>query len=176
MVWNAPKTWANGELVTANDLNTHLRDNLAYLKSALVYDSVDADNDYTANNTASFADVDAANLSLTVTTRGKLAVVGFEAAVRRTNEAQAVALDISVDGARLGTADLGLAVVGVQSSRDATVPTPVQAQHWLTDLPAGPHTFRLMWRQRNGTTINGHIDSSLADGMPTRLWLLEFDI
>ena len=176
MTWNTPKTWADGELVTAANMNTHLRDNLAYLKTAITFDSVESDADYDADNIAAFADVDTANLSLTVTTRGKLALVGFEAAVRRTSATQAVSLDVSVDGSRLGTADLGLAYLGTNSTRDAVLPTPLRAQHWLTDLTAGTHTFRLMWRQHNSTAIDGYIDSSLSDGLPTRLWLLEFDI
>lgn len=32
MAWTAPKTWSVGELVTAANLNIHLRDNLKYLK------------------------------------------------------------------------------------------------------------------------------------------------
>lgn len=37
MGWTAPKTWVANELVTAALLNTHLRDNLAYLKDAPVF-------------------------------------------------------------------------------------------------------------------------------------------
>jgi len=35
MAWTAPRTWAVGEVVTAALMNTHVRDNLLYLKSAL---------------------------------------------------------------------------------------------------------------------------------------------
>lgn len=31
-LWTTPKTWNTGEPLTAADLNTHLRDNLEYLK------------------------------------------------------------------------------------------------------------------------------------------------
>lgn len=34
MAWTTPKTWASGEIVSAANLNTHLRDNLNYLKVA----------------------------------------------------------------------------------------------------------------------------------------------
>lgn len=33
MAWTAPRTWVTGELVTASLMNTHVRDNLNYLKS-----------------------------------------------------------------------------------------------------------------------------------------------
>ena len=32
MSWTSPKTWVVGTLTTAADLNTHIRDNLRYLK------------------------------------------------------------------------------------------------------------------------------------------------
>src|SRR5688572_10563024 len=32
MAWSAPKTWSVGEVVTAAMMNTHVRDNLDYLK------------------------------------------------------------------------------------------------------------------------------------------------
>jgi hypothetical protein len=32
MAWTTPTTWSNGVAVTASDLNTHVRDNLRYLK------------------------------------------------------------------------------------------------------------------------------------------------
>lgn len=33
--WTSPRTWVDGEVLTASLLNTHLRDNLDYLKSAV---------------------------------------------------------------------------------------------------------------------------------------------
>lgn len=38
MAWTAPRTWVTGELVTAAMMNTHVRDNLGYLKDAPVFD------------------------------------------------------------------------------------------------------------------------------------------
>jgi len=32
MTWTSPYTWVTGVIVTASDLNTHLRDNMRYLK------------------------------------------------------------------------------------------------------------------------------------------------
>lgn len=36
IAWTAPRTWASGEIVTAANLNTHVRDNLLYLITKLV--------------------------------------------------------------------------------------------------------------------------------------------
>ncbi len=38
MAWTSPRTWVTGELVTASLLNTHVRDNLSYLKNAPTFD------------------------------------------------------------------------------------------------------------------------------------------
>lgn len=43
--WTSPRTWGIGELVTADMLNTHVRDNMNYLKDSLVQRSVDLDQD-----------------------------------------------------------------------------------------------------------------------------------
>jgi hypothetical protein len=37
MAWTTPKSWAVNDLVTATDLNTHLRDNLQYLRDRKFY-------------------------------------------------------------------------------------------------------------------------------------------
>jgi hypothetical protein len=38
MSWTTPRTWGTSELVTASLLNTHVRDNLAYLKASPTFD------------------------------------------------------------------------------------------------------------------------------------------
>jgi|TARA_Y100000310_G_scaffold317685_1_gene370846 hypothetical protein len=52
MAWTAPRTWVAGEVVTAALMNTHVRDNLRYLKgldgvptieSGLIIDNTDGD-------------------------------------------------------------------------------------------------------------------------------------
>lgn len=174
--WTTPRTWGTGDLVTAADLNEQLRDNLAYLKTAITFDIVAADNDYTSNAIASFVEVDNNNLVLTVSTRGKLALVGFEAALRQSSATQGICLDVSVDGSRLGTTNRGLVYHQMSNARDAIVATAVQGQHWLTNLSAGTHTLKLMWRQIESTAVTGYIDGTASGGLPTRLWLLEFDI
>lgn len=176
MAWTTPKTWGTGDLVTAADLNTHLRDNLSYLKTAITFDSVTADNNYTSSAHTAFVDVDSGALSLTVTTRGKLALVGFETAAHQSSAAQAMSFDITVDGGRVGTSGRGLVYHHVSSSVNYATPTPVRGQHWLTNLAAGVHTLRLVWRQIDTNSIAGYIDNTASGGMPTRLWLLEFDI
>ena len=33
MAWSTPRTWVDGEIVTATEMNTDVRDNMAYLKA-----------------------------------------------------------------------------------------------------------------------------------------------
>ena len=51
MAWNTPKTWAVGDILTASDMNTYVRDNTDFLNappSARVYNDADIS---VANNT-----------------------------------------------------------------------------------------------------------------------------
>src|SRR5262245_46460563 len=43
MGWTAPATWAVSEVVTASKMNTHVRDNLDYLKGTAGQISLDSD-------------------------------------------------------------------------------------------------------------------------------------
>lgn len=58
MAWTTPRTWATGEVVTAAMLNTHLKDNLNYLKGAAGTVSLDADiiTQNTGNDKAALVD------------------------------------------------------------------------------------------------------------------------
>ncbi len=174
--WTTPRTWGTGDLVTAADLNEQLRDNLAYLKTAITFDLVEADNNYTSTNASTFEDVDTSNLSLTVTTRGKLAAIGLQTCLRQTQQSQAICMDITVDGNRVGGNFRGLVYHRMTNARDATAPTPVFAHHWLTTLPAGTHTLKLVWLQVTTNLDTGYIDNTANGGLPTRLWLMEFDV
>jgi len=176
MTWTTPKTWGTGDLVTATDLNTHLRDNLSYLKTAITFDVAEVDTSYSSSEIASFVDVDASNVTLTVSTRGKLALVGFELAAYQTNTTQAICFDITVDGARLGTTNRGLVYHQVTDSDSHTTPVAVRGMHWLTNLTAATHTFKLVWKQIEGSATDGYIANTAGGGMPIRLWLMEFDI
>ncbi|MEM6528860.1 MAG: hypothetical protein AAF653_11240 [Chloroflexota bacterium] len=176
MTWTTPKTWGTGDLVTANDLNTHLRDNLSYFKDAITFDVVSVDSNYNSTEITSFVDVDSSNVTLTVNTRGKLALVGFELAAYQTNTTQGICFDITVDGTRLGTTNRGLVYHQVTDADSFNNPVPVRGMHWLTNLAAGAHTFRLVWRQIEASPTNGYIASTASGGMPVRLWLMEFDI
>ena len=64
-VWTTPATWDVDQLVTNDDLNEQVRDNLEYLLSPN-HDQIVRDNsgDYTITNVGTFQDIDTTNLSI----------------------------------------------------------------------------------------------------------------
>ena len=82
--WTTPATWGVDQLVTASDLNTQLRDNLNTLKTPpSAHYELNESSDYTTSS-ASFVDVDATNLALTITTSGGDVFVGFHGSVEHS--------------------------------------------------------------------------------------------
>jgi hypothetical protein len=51
LAWTAPLTWTVGQLVSAANLNTHIRDNLLFLKSSPVISEVTSPTVVTTENT-----------------------------------------------------------------------------------------------------------------------------
>ena len=144
-VWSSPKTWSVGELVTAALLNSHLRDNLDFLKTppTAVY-NLNETGDYTTTSTA-FANVDGTKLALAITTAGGDVLVGFCGAV--LHSASSVFFDVEVDGARTGGDD-GLMVVSPASS---SARTNASFFKLIQGLAPGVHTFKLQWKVVSGT-------------------------
>jgi hypothetical protein len=70
-VWTTPATWEVDQLVTNDDLNEQVRDNLEYLLSPH-HERIVRDNggDYSITNVLTFQDIDTTNLSITLVTHG----------------------------------------------------------------------------------------------------------
>jgi hypothetical protein len=136
MAWTTPVTWTTNQLVTAADLNTQVRDNLGYLLSGRPVDVKVVSNIWTITST-SYVDVDATNLSATLTVNSGRALVWFEGrllgadVVSKTGQ-----ITLLVDGVDQYTGD-GLAKVGRNASRDLAYLIIVSG------LSVGSHTFKL---------------------------------
>lgn len=165
--WTTPKTWAVDELVTASALNTHLRDNLNALKTppSAHYECNEA-SDYTTSGT-SFADVDATNLALTITTNGGDVLVHFHGLV--SNTVGRVFLDVyESDGAARIAGDDGMIRSGLNGEAETLTFTRL-----ITGLSAGEHTFKLQWKVNTGTgTLYAGAGSTNADVHP-QFWARE---
>lgn len=160
--WTTPKTWAVDELVTASALNTHLRDNLNALKTppSAHYESDEA-SDYTTT-AGTWADVDATNLALTITTHGGDVLVHFHGTLQGSG--QHVFLDVAVDGTREGGDDGILRVR--QDDYEA-----VSFTRLISGLSAGEHTFKLQWKSSSGTLFAGAGTSNLD--LHPQFWVRE---
>jgi hypothetical protein len=168
MAWTSPRTWSTDNyIVTANDLDTEVRDNFNYLKA--VHDNndsytADEGSDYSTTS-SSFADVDGTNLSLTITTNGQIVYVGFVGFASASGSGTAtIYFNVNVDGSDYFSDD-GIAQVVPTAERGAVsfvVP--------ITGLSAGSHTFKLRWKTNQTATL--YASSTTYDVRPM-FWVQE---
>ena len=171
MAWTTPKDWTTDELVTASDLNTHLRDNLNALKSPpSAHFEANESSDY-ATTSGSFADVDATagKMSLTITTNGGDVLVHFHGSVEHSAGGVGIHFDVAVDGTRTAGDD-GIVRVRAQTSTDTMA---VSFTRLIAGLIAGSHTFKLQWKVAGGTaTLFAGAGTSAKDVHP-QFWARE---
>lgn len=161
MAWTTPRTWAAGELVTAALLNTHVRDNLLHLFGRpygfVLYTPA---ANYTRTS-AVFADVDATNLSLSVTTAAARLLCmacfqGYDAA------GTGAYFDIAVDGTRIGNSTYGL-------GRAVNYLAMMTIFGVSSVLTAGTHTVRLQYAHASSGT------AQIIAPLPITLFALEIN-
>lgn len=159
MAWTQPKTWSS-EPLTSSDLNTHLRDNLEELKDPPSGDyTLNEVSDYTTTSTT-FVDVDATNLSVTLTTNGGDVFVFFAPLVG-LGSSQVVFFDLDVDGTGLGGDD------GIVAAVPSGVGIAIPVMAMITGLAAGSHTIKLQWKVSGGTaTLYAGAGTSNGDVHP----------
>jgi hypothetical protein len=143
--WTIPATWNPGQVVSATDLNTHLRDNLNYLLSGRPKQTIKRDNNanYQTSST-SFVDLDPANLIITLNLNGTAVLLLFTAVANNTGGGVPF-IDFEIDGTRFASA--GADGLGILAHRSATTIAAL-----VTGLSAGNHTFKVKWKTNTGTT------------------------
>src|SRR5574341_1289364 len=148
--WTAPITWTSA-LVTVDQLNEQVRNNLEYLFSPNS-DVTDYDEgtDKTTTST-SFVAVDTAgapDLRATLVTEGEDVAVSFLAEVQITNSGSVEGnanFNILVDGTTLAIADDGIFGAG-DNVANAIFYELVSFRIIIAGLSAGTHTFDVMWK------------------------------
>jgi hypothetical protein len=147
LAFTTPATFTAGQLITANDLNTQLRDNLIALKdpNSANYE-LNESADYTTTQ-ATFVNVDgtAGKLSLSITLAVQADVMIWFHGLINNSSTGVICLDVAMDGARIGGDDGLIAGPGVAQS------IPFSFFHMKTAVPAGSHTFNLQWKISTGT-------------------------
>ncbi len=163
-IWTAPRTWATGEIVTAAIMNTHLRDNLDYLKGqadAPLNAAFAGSAAVPSTTSGTFGDVHA-NYVITVTTSGAPVLLGFSGTWKSSSSGADCCLDVSIDSSRIGHSTYGLIYMQAPTA-DQVLPF---SHMRLLNLAAGSHTFRLQWRVSTGTL-------SLNHTVTTQLFVIE---
>jgi len=102
---------------------------------------------YTTSST-SFADIDATNLSITITTGAHRAKVTFQADFNHGSLASLMQLDVLLDGVRQGDTTNGLATYRPNNNGDSYICYVFVTS---TALSAASHTFKLQWRVDSNT-------------------------
>jgi hypothetical protein len=150
MAWTTPKTWSTGELVTAANMNLHVRDNLnALFTPNTGGGSYTAGANHTTTST-SFANVDATNITFAVTSAGGRYWLGFAGRYVHSGSASYIYFDIAVDGTRIGGTNGLLPCSSSTTGSAFQIITPYV-------LTAGTRTITLQWRVSAGT---GTLDST----------------
>lgn len=145
MAWTTPKTWSTGELVTATDLNLHLRDNLAVLKSpptALTHYIPGSPLQITAT---SFVDIHS-SLNFNLNTNGGALLIGLVGRVYHGGGSHGDCyFDINVNGISQGGSSGVYWVVGSNAHQ------LTGSVAWLTaPLDAGSQTIKIQCKRGGG--------------------------
>ena len=143
MAWTTPSTFTAGNVLEAADLNEQLRDNMSYVHSGKPATAIAHNNTTAYTPGTSFGDVDAINLSITLSlTTGRVLITAQCAFVAATNDGTTMYLDVTIDGTRQGGTD------GI--TMDATTfpaKKGVGFSLFKTGLSTGSHTFKLQAKQ-----------------------------
>lgn len=150
MAWTSPITWSSNAVVTAAQLNTHIRDNENYLLSRNNNQIVRANGSNYTTTSGTFAAIDTTNLSitLTMTTTKVLLILSGVAYNSTAGSGGEIQFDFFVDGTRIG-ASYTRGLYGFY--------TPT-ANYWcavnlsiIATVTAGSRVFKPVWRTGGGT-------------------------
>lgn len=146
MAWTVPQTWSS-QLVTVDEFNEQIRDNMLALKDPPSGHWDIDDTDYTTTSD-SFVDVSAVagELEQTINTNGGDVMVWFFGIIRNTSASGGVAINVSVDGTDHAAGN------GLLNDGGSTITVGVPVCFWLlvSGLSSGSHTFRLRYMRTGG--------------------------
>lgn len=114
--------------------------------------------DYSTSS-GTFVDVDATNLSLTITTHGNDVLVHFHGTILQNNSSIACHFNIDVDGSP-HAADDGIILALIS---DTLEKSPIAFTVRITGLSAASHTFKLQWKSGATTTLYAGAGTTGAD-------------
>lgn len=137
--WTSPKTWAVGDVLTASDMNTYVRDNTSFLGSTVA--AVNNTSGGVVGGVSTFGDLTSGGVGPAVSAvTGTKALVFVQADLISTTSGDSCAVGYDVSGATTIAADVTRCV-----SSGVTSPWQGAAAIVQTGLTAGTNTFTLRY-------------------------------
>lgn len=149
-IWTTPRTWVTGEVITAAQLNAHVRDNFDYCRQRLdAARPLATATSIAVHSTTSttFVDVDPGTYVLNITSAGAPLLIGLAGHWRANTSGVDCCMDVELDGTRIGHASYGL---GYMQQPGAGLAQQLSFAVVRT-AAAGAHSLRLQWRVSAGT-------------------------
>lgn len=146
-IYTTPRTWTAAELVTASIMNTHVRDNLDYLKARPVARFADLDGTVASTTSTSFVDLTGASVSITTSGSSRLLIMAH--VVWQVSVATLGTITAVVDGTNQGDATQGIIYQNLASSRAAC------SFQFVTSAAVsdGAHTVKLQYKVDGASTL-----------------------
>jgi hypothetical protein len=140
-VWTTPATWTTSQLVGASDMNTQIRDNLAFLLNGKALVNYRITSGTWTTTSAIFVQIDGTNLTATLDIKSGRVKVEFGGFFSVANAGVDGEIDLFIDNV-----DQGTIIRGVLNSN-----------LWLNfhaylALAVGSHTIDVRWKT-NGSTL-----------------------
>lgn len=172
-LWNSPKNWRGGEVLTTSKLNKQLRNNLLRLHEK---NYIIGGEGYTTNyvyGTNTFKELNSSIYKLRLKTIGGAIRLSFMATTYHSVSAGRVYFDIKVDDDYFVSSLTPTALTDGLWRRQSLTNTPMTNtyEHILSDLEAGWHDFEIWWK---ANTANGVVwaESSVVQFMVEEYGLL----
>jgi hypothetical protein len=151
MAWTTPTNWSAGELLTAEDLNERVIDNLVALKSpSTAMEKGNGSGNYTVSTpgTSGYVVIDPAlNLTVHTSTANSDIMIGMTGTVAVPTGNLIVYFDFEVDGTRLASYSTNGSLAAVQNNFSTfTMIAAVAPVTLARGLSAGDHVIKLVWR------------------------------
>lgn len=146
--WTAPRTYTTGELITKTILDTHVRDNLLWLKTPTESGNITFASDFTTTATT-YTDI--TGLTSTITTNGGGLDVYLRLTMMHNTAGAENWMQLVIDGT-------SSAILGSWCSSLVSKMSTYQFTHHVAALSAGSHTFKIQvkgWGGAGTITIRG---------------------
>lgn len=164
-LWTDPKTWIEGEKVSANELTQQVSDNITWLfERNIDVAQVSGISDYTTGSSTTWETLGALRCTLNKATDASLIKATFSASAYNTVNGGYTYFDILIDNSyyasSLTSTPLTEGLRGFRQNGSSYV-NSVAFEFYIRDVLKGVHEFRMVWYSSN-TGGNVNVTNSIA--------------